>query len=186
MSRQPTAGRGMWEDRALGAPGKPQRVGGGFFLGGEGVCFLLPLAAAFGVFVRAWSGTGVGRALSPSCVWWDVSCGLLWGEMLSPPPPAMHAHLGSSWHPPAPCSPSFWGCSIPTSQCGVSVVGGLPAQNVSTVSPSSTRQLLHALEIPVSELIINHSQAHGDGIRLAQGWFTANTGPMGHPMVLPL
>lgn len=66
------------------------------------------------------------------------------------------------------------------------LLGGLPAQNVSTVSPSSTRQLLHALEIPVSELIINHSQAHGDGIRLAQGWFTANPGPMGHPMVLPL
>lgn len=34
MSRQPTAGRGMREDRALGAPGKPQRVGGGFFFGG--------------------------------------------------------------------------------------------------------------------------------------------------------
>lgn len=133
----------------------------------------------------------LGHALSPRCVWWDVSCGLLWGEMLSsplpPPPPSMlildlaciHRHLAPLHSGDAvSLHLRVWGTSG----------GGLPAQDVSTswAPPSSTRQPLHALEIPVSELIINHSRAHGDGIRLAQGWCAANPGPMGHPMVLPL
>lgn len=62
---------------------------------------------------------------------------------------------------------------------------GAPSSRCEHNSPSSTRQLLHALEIPASELIINQSRAHGDGIRLAQGWFTANPGPMGHPWSFP-
>lgn len=189
MSREPTAGRRVREDGALGAPGKPQRVGGVLFWGGH---FLLPLAAAFRVFVRARGGTvPTGTCFVPKvCV---VGCKLwaaLGRNVILPPPTAspsmlildlacIHRHLAPLHSGDAvSLHLRVWGTSG----------GGLPAQDVSTswAPPSSTRQPLHALEIPVSELIINHSRAHGDGIRLAQGWFAANPGPMGHPMVLPL
>lgn len=64
MSRQPTAGQGMREDRALGAPGKPQRVGGGFFWGGGGgfVSFSL---------LQQLLGSLLELGMAPG---WDVLC----------------------------------------------------------------------------------------------------------------